>query len=865
MPDVTIVVLTLFVLAVIVAILLPMAQKAAADPFVDMNDVSPERAAYVDRGLSLYNKFSDTRDVTKGNFLQTTDPSKIIVGNQDLREVSQTSDLVPDVNAPTKQGIKMRGPTLEIAKSNTVYYDTEKCEKLKGRDVCSKLGSEAAKGCGVCIKGGTSYTDPDNPGKHIGGMLLLEEDKQMAEISAQDSGKPAEYMPTTGECPPGYFFADRAACEKAAKREDCKEIGATGGFDGGRTVEGKTMESSFCAAVPAVDARTYVYDPKGRRFDASLRILTPVRSGVTKVSINAGGASYNGQGTAGVEFVIPMKSLTESTTVTINVDMETPYTPFTGGGEYRAALFQWESSDGRIVAPFKTSIVSVNGVRADADGIIKNLREFGTYARSNVILLPRPSRESKIRTDSAWMWSAGAPRILNLETKVPGTFLAPSFSEDRAVVGLNPLITQKSTFEMLRASPCLKPDQKPGRYGLACLKTLFVAAGGILGAGTLSRDGLENLNKYGSAESISGYLDNLFRIATRGRKESGMKATMTEINDAAMKLFGFELVSPCEDISEGPDGRIMLRAKSTPVDADCLDYLWMNTGNDRSRGDEDRSRLTSLSNTYVFIGDRYSGLRAGEGTKSEVAGKPFTTCQRSGTMAPKRANGSVNYEAVNAANNLHAKNSIAAIQNYYSQIHRAANYTGGNKDLRNTHDPALLQCYGIRRAASNVSTITECPLPPLLTPGRSVSFSPASAPSQFARHAGFVMWSHGNDGSWLFRNDATFRVLNGLANTPGTISFEAVNFPGYYIVHMNFRVQIFPVGANRNFDGRRPGRVEAEWKVVPGLSGAANSYSFESNFQTGFYLAKVGDQIQITRRNAINSADLTWFVKPGLI
>jgi hypothetical protein len=341
-----------------------------------------------------------------------------------------------------------------------------------------------------------------------------------------------------------------------------------------------------------------------------------------------------------------------------------------------------------------------------------------------------------------------------------------------------------------------------------------------------------------------------------------MKASMTEINDAAMKLFGFELVSPCEDIMEGPDGKIMLRAKTGAVDADCLDYLWMNTGNDRTRGDEDRSRLTSLSNTYIFIGDRYSGLRAGEGTQTEVAAKPFTTCQRSGTMAPKRANGSINYEAVNAAN---AKGSVGDIQNFYSEIHRAANFTGGNNATKDIHDPALLQCYGIRRAPSNVAKIAECPLPPLLTPGRSVSFSPASAPTQFARHAGFVMWSHGNDGSWLFRNDATFRVLNGLANTPGTVSFEAVNFPGYYIVHMNFRVQIFPVRENRNFDGRRPGRVEAEWKVRAGLTGAPNTYSFESNFRTDFFLAKVGDQIQIVQRNAGNAAALTWFVKPGLI
>jgi hypothetical protein len=862
MPDGIVVVIALFILAVIVAVLLPMSQKAATDPFVDM---PPERAAYIDRGLSLYNKFSDTNDVTKGNYLQTWDPATIAAGDEDLKEVSQTSDLVADGNSVTGTGIEVRGPTMKIAQSNRVFFDTEKCEKMKGRDTCSKLGSGTMSGCGVCIKGGTSYMDPDNPGKHIGGMLMLNEDKQMAELAVRGTSKQPVYEPTVGECPPGYFFVDRAACEKAARREDCKEIGSTGGFDGGRTIEGKPMETASCAAVPSAGADVYVYDPKGRQFGLVLRVVTPGKTGTNTVTVSQNGAQIASRSSpAGTEFTIAIPNVKEGAALNVSVSIPEPYTPYDGASSYRAVLLQWESADGSIMGRFEPSIASINGQGPDSDGIFKMLRKYGTFARSNIILLPRAGNmkpRTKILQDTQWIWSAGSPTVFNVGIKVPGTFLPTVYPEDRRIAGINPLVTEKSTFEMLRASPCLKPDQKPGKYGLACLKTLFVAAGGVLGAGTISRDGLENLNKFGSAEAISAYLDDLFRTATRGKKESGMKASMTEINDASMKMFGFELVSPCEDIMEGEDGKIMLRAKTGGVEAECLDYLWMNTGNDRTRGDEDRSRLTSLGNTYVWIFDRYSGLRAGEGTRAEVAAKPFTACQRSGTMSPIDASGKVNHEAMRAAN---AKGSIQAIQNFYSDIHRAANYNGGNAALRGSHDPALEQCYGIKRSASNDAKIAECPKPSLLTPGSRISMSSASAPSLFMRHAGYVMWTHGNDGSPLFRNDATFKVVAGIGGTPNTISLESVNFPGFYVVHMNFRAQIYPVGTNLNFDGRRPGRREAEWKVIPGINRVANTFSLESNFRTGYYLGKVGDTVQIAQFNGSNAGDLSILMRPGL-
>jgi hypothetical protein len=698
--------------------------------------------------------------------------------------------------------------------------------------------------------------------------LLLDEDKEAAESEAKETGKPVVYKPTVGECPDGYFVADQKTCIKASRRVDCEDVGKSGGFNGGRTVDGRGAEEASCAAVPSAGPTVYVYDPKDRMFTLNLRFLTPVRTGKATVTITSGGASVgSGTGDEGKEFVVSVKNVKEMTGLNVVVEVEKPYTPYTGAPEYRAVLVQYESRDGARVGRVDSSITAVNGVGRDSDGILKNLRKYGTYSSSKIILLPRPNGASNLQADSTWMWVAGGGPTLRLDLRVPGTFLNPVYSEDRAVAPTGALITKKETLTMLRASPCAAADQKPGKYSLACLRNLFAGAGGDLTMGTLSRDGLESLNRIGDGreETIRGYLDDLYAVATKGKRAGGMKASITEINDAAMKLFGFEIVSPCEDIVENERGEIGLVPKVGALDADCLDYLWTNTGNDRSRGFEDRGRNTSLKNTYVSIGDRFSGLRTGEGSAAESARTPFATCQRSGSLAPKDGRGRVNDVAVAAAN---AKGSLTAIQDYYNSVYKTANFAGGNNDRKSEHVLALNQCYGVQRSGSDVTGPVSCPKPPpmmLLEPGRRLSMSPASNTFLYARHAGFVMWTHRNDGGPLFRNDATFVVRAGLGGTPETVSLVSVNFPAYSVVHTNFRIQIYPVGQNLTWNGREPGKQDAEWYVRPALNGRANAVSFEArSYGKGWYIGKAGDQVRLVEANNYNKEDLSWVIQTPL-
>jgi len=864
MPDGTITIIVMLLLAILVAIVLPLSQKEAAkvDPFLDSGELPPRVRNMVDvrtsqleiPGQRRYNKLSDTHDVTRPNFMNTGDSeTDLAKGDQEIISALRSVLMVPDLNAPTGQGVSVDSPEVKLPPKSGVLESTRKCESIKGRAGCDALGVPGNENCGICIKGGTSYTDPDNEGNHIGGLMVFPEDK--AEAEEQTNGAGTRYFPSIGSCPPGFFYVSKDACKKAVNRENCKEIGETGGFIGGRTLEGKTIDQVSCAAVPASGDSTYVYDTKDRKFRMNLRIQAPKGTGFLRVRVmdlTKTPPVQKAFGTADGELVLLLQNVAEGDRFSVEVIEEVPYRPtgrpevfqyrvnmdssveiggyayaydqsaakqncerigtiqatkdqlsaaLTAGAQvcatgwttnyigwpmqsrwndgnpdhdgwcgkggqlnswglknssgeqighswcygvkppnsinqtfftkivpwfeslgkngfpsqtdlpniwsqfgdyqaphFRAFIAQWESTDEKRKLPFDQTLISVNGIRKGADNTIRGLKKFGTFKASNIILDPRPVATSKFLSNLNWIWGGDAiSQKVTFEVVIPGTFLDPIYVEDRFLAPMGPLVTQKESMNFLQMSPCDMADQKPGAYSETCLRTLFVSAGGDPYLGTIAKEGFGKLNAFGSKDSIQSYLVGLYTLATKGKNASGMRATITQINDAAMKMFGFEIVSPCEDIQEGSDGNIMLIAKTGAVDANCLNYLWKNTGNDRDRGNEDKSRRTTIKNTYTSIADRFSGLRTNEGSKKAREIAPFATCKSSGSMAPISEIGNVNMAAVNTAN---AKGSIDAIQRFYDSIHKTANYKGGTEVSAAEHTAALQQCYGVQKAPS---------------------------------------------------------------------------------------------------------------------------------------------------------------------
>ena len=92
--------------------------------------------------------------------------------------------------------------------------------------------------------------------------------------------------------------------------------------------------------------------------------------------------------------------------------------------------------------------------------------------------------------------------------------------------------------------------------------------------------------------------------------------------------------------------------------------------------------------------------------------------------------------------------------------------------------------------------------------GDGVSLRSRNYPSYYLRHAGFRLQISQSDGSWLFRQDATFFARSGNASSePEWVSFESYNFPGRYIRHSSYQLWLHPI------DGTQLFNMDSTWAI----------------------------------------------------
>jgi hypothetical protein len=79
-----------------------------------------------------------------------------------------------------------------------------------------------------------------------------------------------------------------------------------------------------------------------------------------------------------------------------------------------------------------------------------------------------------------------------------------------------------------------------------------------------------------------------------------------------------------------------------------------------------------------------------------------------------------------------------------------------------------------------------------LNGGGTVSLESTNFPGYYLRHRNYEMWVERNDGSAVFRADASFFRRAGLADA-AAVSFESANFAGRYIRHSANLLYVQPV------------------------------------------------------------------------
>ncbi|HEU5471949.1 MAG TPA: AbfB domain-containing protein [Actinophytocola sp.] len=199
----------------------------------------------------------------------------------------------------------------------------------------------------------------------------------------------------------------------------------------------------------------------------------------------------------------------------------------------------------------------------------------------------------------------------------------------------------------------------------------------------------------------------------------------------------------------------------------------------------------------------------------------------------------------------------------YTQITDVENEVNGFY----TYDRAVLKTNAAAVRAANRALLTGArvlPAAPLPVNTRiSLRVTTPGFTDRYVRHQNALAFTeHVDAGSAaLLKADATWRITTGLAD-PTCYSFESVNFPGEYLRHANSRVR------KDGNDGSDLYRRDATWCSRPGLTGsnvALDSLDFPGKFLRHFnaelWLAANGGPN--TYESAVGfPADVTWQISP---
>lgn len=357
------IIVILLVLVFIFTFVIPVAQGKNSNPegfAINMPSYKADRLTMGAQGIQAYNPLAASlnpvlpnfgvananisTDLTSSQYTQEFNTATSIA-NKQITAALQTPDDIPSGESPTNLGIAPQAVYPQLPPANDLYIKALKCQaNVKGRN-CNQLKDPQNALCGICMKSGTKY-DGSSAGTFIGGLLSLVQDRNDAADAASSVGNPyPDYYPTLGKCAPGMFVVDQQSCEKVYNQLGCEEIGESGGFNGGKTSEGLTLDQLSCAQAPLSGDNVFVYHPQDRKFDVVIRVLTPFDSGITKIVVThvESGQTYtaDNSGIPGQEFSLKIKGVKEADKVQVLVAQEQPSRT---GGE--PEVFQVTEIDG---------------------------------------------------------------------------------------------------------------------------------------------------------------------------------------------------------------------------------------------------------------------------------------------------------------------------------------------------------------------------------------------------------------------------------------------------------------------------------------------------------------------------------------
>lgn len=489
-----------------------------------------------------------------------------------------------------------------------------------------------------------------------------------------------------------------------------------------------------------------------QRVDPSVNIVAPRLVAVGRGTITVTNASTNTKKAENLQ-------LNTNSPVSIELDPESE-------GKSFFIEVKTQGTEKPLVAGFIEGPNSSGVTRLDLTFVCDNELVFGTkpvlfgstsVEGEQVNYLTNASGNSRIAR-------SGNQNEMKLNLNIPYTFLSSS-EEEAALCPGGPYSMKESSVTFLSSDPCFKPN-RPGEHKLECLQNKFLQAGcTVMGEGYPHDENLANQLRRinGTPQSLGSIAERIYNTsieAATGIGAGGQKLSLEQWDEKSRWCTGKSITTPCAgyDVINGPLGD------------ECIQYLFENGGAQKTEG-----------RTYT-LGQRFESLN--------TAGRQ---CTRNGAAAP------FNQENLEKARRL---GGVAEVKRYFNQMQLNAQ----NNNLSDSQrQEAIRDCYGVNLASAESQQMFNA-----VDPGQTqnISFGIPNS-NKFVRHANFTTWHHPNDGSQLFKEDASWKIVPPLCGKPGYVSFEAVNYPNYYLINDNAMGKIVPREQTPEYNSRACWRATA--------------------------------------------------------
>jgi hypothetical protein len=245
-----------------------------------------------------------------------------------------------------------------------------------------------------------------------------------------------------------------------------------------------------------------------------------------------------------------------------------------------------------------------------------------------------------------------------------------------------PFIKNANSSNLLSNNPCYSAGSATSNYNSNCLSNIFITAGCRVTGSNFPGNAaaIARLNAMGDKGTISSNINLLFKAAYSGFSNDTQMTDAAWL-DAQRACFDATTVSmnPCLNLSAKvqADG---------PLSEQCIQYLYAS-GRSNDITNDQNNNGTYSAKTYTSNANAKSLFATTDALGLRTQQVKDRYCTENGTISP--LNGSAN-KAANVAL-AKTKGGIAALKQYYNNIHMKANQT----DMTNVERAQyVLQCYG---------------------------------------------------------------------------------------------------------------------------------------------------------------------------